>query len=230
MPKQDTLKLSTYSSNSIAEEHTPNRLASLLPFEMCCAPVTSFSLSRVGEVNPSINPLTRDARQAMSAHMATTHTLSLLGVLLREDWVTEGGTALPEEPKSWPSFDSFMPKSGEYPVPGNRASRSVDLESRSLITAIKLEKGKMCVVDSGKPYNIPRMAKYIVMVAINSQMIVDTTSTDSYRKGQIISLSAQGSRSWLQSKVHEKCTFGTVGRFTHCMRTALNIIKKGLGK
>ncbi len=79
----------------------------MLPYEMCCAPVTLLSLSRVGEVNPSINPLTRDARQAMSAHMATAHTLSLLGVLLlREDWTTEG---LPEELKSWPSFDSFIP-------------------------------------------------------------------------------------------------------------------------
>lgn len=118
--------------NSIVEEHTPNRLAFVLPFVMCCAPVTLLSLSRVGEVKPSINPLTSDARQAMSTHMATTHTLSFLDVL-REDWATEGGTALPEEPKSWLSFDSFMPKSGEYPVPGKRASRSVDW---LLITAI----------------------------------------------------------------------------------------------
>ena len=132
----------------------------MLPFVICCAPVTLLSLSRVGEVKPSINPLTRDARQAMSAHMATTHTLSFLDVL-REDWATEGGTALPEEPKLWLSFDSFMPKSGEYPVPGNRASRSVDFESRLLITAIKLEDEK-CVVNNGKPYNIPSVAKYIV--------------------------------------------------------------------
>ncbi len=56
----------------------------------------------------------------------------------------------------------------------------MDLESRSLITAIKLEKGKMCGVDNGKPYNMPSMAKYIVMVVgtpINSQMISDITTT-----------------------------------------------------
>ena len=81
----------------------------------------------------------------MSAHMATTRTLSFFGALREEeDWTIEGGTALPEEPKSWLSLDSFIPKSGEYPVPGNRASRSVDLESRLLITAIKLEKEVCC--------------------------------------------------------------------------------------